>query len=901
MFAQITRLQHWKSEHTAETCQDRFKDDPAQGLFAVADGAGTTSFPRLWAGVLVEHFLEVPLLGTDPFEVEWWVRLAQEKYEQVRPELARLDYTAREKEIRTGSESTLVTLRLTEVGPEQVQGVLLAFGDSCVFVLRPGQEQVESFPLKKAADFERSPVCVPSNAGVFHRQFHKCVLEAVSVEAGSTLILATDAVAKWLISAGNGEYATVREAFQAVASCRPDEEWGRFVEERRKKKKMVDDDCTALVIGFQDGYATREEWSGVFDEGLVQVGVREQPHQTVLEARRAAFEAAQTQKDWEAMAVSWGDGQDLAELQEQGKVTPEEIEHARRVADALKEVISTSAAYYKKPEFVGKLREVWNRHKELLEGEPRAATIKKTLEDNGVFREVTPAPQQYSPSSLAMLAARREAERVVPPAPLMGEALPPTVVMAQLPVVPPAAAAPEGNGLPVRPLSAPPQPEELPVSDQALLDQFDNALRLGNEPDMLALYEQLKLRGSAPTNPQDVLRVQLAQQRQQALGDFRLTLQGAEPGAVVAARNAVEEAGCGARITEQEERQVRLAARFLQALHEQDDEGLVLADEERQSASFPQFLRFTKEQEDRLALARARQRALAEFRAAVQSRQLQQIALTFMRVHDVGPMRGMTPEERELGDLATLLRAALAQRTDEVLAEAYSAYQRSRYRGQLAFVEEELDRMRQAQERAQQEPDPTMVLARIRFKKGMSEITAGGLKKAQAVRRLYLMYRIGELQQRAASAPSEQIQQFQQRILDLRAELASPDAMQARALEELIDDVLIQQGMALEQAEGVSGEWFQVPRLQETLAAILGMPGEARYREFLQDARLTDAEAVALVGLYLRRRRFQFYLSRKPEPEGWESWIAGRRKKVEIEYAAARAAPKKRRLLPGKS
>src|SRR5215469_6717486 len=110
MFARITRLRHWKSEHTEQTCEDASQEDPARGLFAVADGAGTTLFSGIWATILAQHFTKIPLLTDNPFEVEWWVRLAQEEYRQKRPDPSKLPYNAQQKELGQGSESTLATL-----------------------------------------------------------------------------------------------------------------------------------------------------------------------------------------------------------------------------------------------------------------------------------------------------------------------------------------------------------------------------------------------------------------------------------------------------------------------------------------------------------------------------------------------------------------------------------------------------------------------------------------------------------------------------------------------------------------------------------------------------------------------------------------------------------------------
>jgi hypothetical protein len=382
-----------------------------------------------------------------------------------------------------------------------------------------------------------------------------------------------------------------------------------------------------------------------------------------------------------------------------------------------------------------------------------------------------------------------------------------------------------------------------------------------------------------------VARVERARRRVQVLEEFRVMLErGDTPGAVVDALNKVREVGCASHVTASEQQQVRLAARFLSAFHAQADEELVGADVERQRSAHPHFLRFTRGQEDRLALAWSRQRALDAFRAVAQGGQPRQIVEAYRRVLDVGPMRSMQPEEQGIGDLVEQMTAALAGRRDEALAAAFDAYQQSSCWGQLAFTGEELERMRRAQERVGRALDPTTVLVRVRLKKGTAEITAGRLKQAQAVKRLYLEYDLGGLQQRAASAPPEQRARLQQRIQEHQAQLASPEVMEEDTLEELVDDVLIQQGIALEQADGVTSEWFQLPWLQEAQAAIVGTPGEVRYRAFLRDYRLTDDEVGALLSVFLRRRRFQHYLRTKPAPEEWGRWIERRRKKAKIDY-----------------
>src|SRR5579872_2335622 len=97
MFAQITRLRYWKSEHDEQTCEDAYGEDALHGLFAIADGVGTTLFSNIWSSILVERFLAAPLMSNDAFEVEWWVRQAQKQYQQDAPQAGKLDWNALQK------------------------------------------------------------------------------------------------------------------------------------------------------------------------------------------------------------------------------------------------------------------------------------------------------------------------------------------------------------------------------------------------------------------------------------------------------------------------------------------------------------------------------------------------------------------------------------------------------------------------------------------------------------------------------------------------------------------------------------------------------------------------------------------------------------------------------------
>ena len=372
MFAQVTTLRHWKSEHTAETCEDAVGVNSACGLFAVADGAGTTLFSGAWADLLVRHFLAVPLLDADPFEAEWWVRLAQKQFKQDLPAQADLAWNAQQKVQSQGSYSTLATLRFSRQDANHGTAQLLAIGDSCIFIHHPGQ--ILSFPLQHAAEFEQAPICIPSKPGAFHRYFHQFQTMTFDLTPADVVVLATDAVAKWIVSAGNGGYGSQSEALQEVVS-QTDQTWPAFIQARRAQQEMLDDDCTALIIALLPGDAAT-------DPRLDTIKATTEHGQPVRAQRTQDFLQALADENKERAAIYYGSGADLRA--EGVTVSLQEFTQARAVADALSEVLSLLRQVVNNPDMVPVMTAAWQKHARLLDHEPCAATVRKTLARLGV-------------------------------------------------------------------------------------------------------------------------------------------------------------------------------------------------------------------------------------------------------------------------------------------------------------------------------------------------------------------------------------------------------------------------------------------------------------------------------------------------------------------------------------
>jgi Serine/threonine protein phosphatase len=396
MFAQVTRLQYWKSEHTAQTCEDAFGTHLAGGVLAVADGVGSTLFSNLWARHLVQHFLTTPLLSDDPFEVEWWLRLAQERYPQQLPDLERMPWNVLQKVQREGSSSTLATVCITQASTTGVQAQLLAIGDSCIFVKKARSERLFAFPLTTDNDFNQSPLCFPSKLSAFNRYFQRPDLASIELTDGDVVVLATDALARWLISAGKGTCAS-QEAALALLLAQSPATWEDFIRQRRERAEISDDDCTALLM------TVRRQAVSIDDELIVANA----GHGAELRAQRfQAFMRAVELQNKELAALYFGDGRDL---EQEGVIFPrEQLQQARQVADALREMLQALRREIDQPEAAAKLAPLWQRYALLLGTEPCAASLRKTLEHIGVT--VTTLPVGV-PAEMAALSPRSIAQR----------------------------------------------------------------------------------------------------------------------------------------------------------------------------------------------------------------------------------------------------------------------------------------------------------------------------------------------------------------------------------------------------------------------------------------------------------------------------------------------------------
>ncbi len=254
-------LVYWKTEHTEKDNEDAWDKDEKRGIFAVADGVGKSSFAYEWAPHVVRHFVEDPLLANDPFEVEHWVRVTQRKAQEsgTMTPLDTLSGVAHTV-ARRGAAATLLGLVIEAFDGGQGDSIptytyrLIAVGDSNFFhwrpiVSEPGNqyELKKTFPIENSASFGTLPDSINSRYfdrySTIARPFNSALDPDLILRDGDVLMLATDAVAQWILKANEDNANPVAGLLQQTHA-----DWEAFIRQMRERKRMVNDDATLLII-----------------------------------------------------------------------------------------------------------------------------------------------------------------------------------------------------------------------------------------------------------------------------------------------------------------------------------------------------------------------------------------------------------------------------------------------------------------------------------------------------------------------------------------------------------------------------------------------------------------------------------------------------------------------------
>lgn len=244
-----------KKDESRDDCQDAWYQNENLGRYAVADGATRSFFPKEWADLLVEHFCESS--GPYPTIENWktWMGPIQEKWRTEvvhRVKERPLFYLVNSLNSKEPAISTFIGLEFDKV---QGRWQAMIVGDSCLFHLNASR--LKSYVIETPADFTSRPEVFASYEK--DNQFEPSFREGDAMD-GDTFILATDALAKWILEyEALGRHEEVLRRLQQIES---DNRFQEFVDSARtnEEHRLVNDDVTLMMISVESAqHMEREE------------------------------------------------------------------------------------------------------------------------------------------------------------------------------------------------------------------------------------------------------------------------------------------------------------------------------------------------------------------------------------------------------------------------------------------------------------------------------------------------------------------------------------------------------------------------------------------------------------------------------------------------------------------
>jgi hypothetical protein len=251
-----------KSNDLLENCEDACDISHDDTRFALCDGVSTSKFARPWARLLAEEWVAQPLATTDEQALGAWLKTPRERWidwinntwflkiNDRNRNMGRLEFTRDEVEtfIKQGAAATFLGLQIDKASSTWS---VTAIGDTCLFHFwhnDTGAWKYQSFPLKRSIDFTDAPAYIttrPQSEALIASHLESEVRE---YKAGDLLVLATDALAMWLLTELEDQQAENVIKLFATLESGNDKIFAMFVNGERDKKRLKDDDTTLILI-----------------------------------------------------------------------------------------------------------------------------------------------------------------------------------------------------------------------------------------------------------------------------------------------------------------------------------------------------------------------------------------------------------------------------------------------------------------------------------------------------------------------------------------------------------------------------------------------------------------------------------------------------------------------------
>jgi serine/threonine protein phosphatase PrpC len=251
MFNEIIAFSLPRIGETDNSIQDRVESSPDGSLVAIADGAGSSLYPRQWAEILVQSFCQTV---ADPIaslkdSYEEWLQPLQEQWRQYYLEKMRdpnRQWWQVGSQLKDHGAATFLGLKIEATAKEgQQTWQAAAVGDSCLFKLEKKNHQLSVFPSKNSRDFKSITQCFKSLP-----HYASCPPQFTegNCQKGDCFLLTTDALAAWLLA----DYESQGEDWKQLFKLKKQADFMSFVAQLRENKQIKNDDTTAALIRILD-------------------------------------------------------------------------------------------------------------------------------------------------------------------------------------------------------------------------------------------------------------------------------------------------------------------------------------------------------------------------------------------------------------------------------------------------------------------------------------------------------------------------------------------------------------------------------------------------------------------------------------------------------------------------
>jgi hypothetical protein len=255
-----------KGNELVARSQDAFDLDNDLRRYAVTDGVSRSFLPSSWASILSMHFVHQGQDFEDEAHLAEWLRVCKNEWEQHaqqwiaqaekrRQEQGLINATDWQQYMTQGAQATLIGCALSPA-PTQKNGTIhiqvTAIGDANFFLVRPtrnGTWDYLAHPYTDPTAFGTTPdalatAAVASSKGM-QRTWNWINHYSCDGQRGDYMLLATDAIAKWLLQ----QLQSRQEDWLCLLNPNTSSSaFAHLVSMERAIGHLEDDDVTILVV-----------------------------------------------------------------------------------------------------------------------------------------------------------------------------------------------------------------------------------------------------------------------------------------------------------------------------------------------------------------------------------------------------------------------------------------------------------------------------------------------------------------------------------------------------------------------------------------------------------------------------------------------------------------------------